>query len=308
MTEVVTPAPTDEPAPDAPTGTPIVQDEVSDWGNELTFVEPGATTETGEDVSRETEEVAPADTPATVTPPPVVDVPTAPPVIAPPVTAVPDPGEFTPQDYSFEIAIKGETIKVTTPEQADKLASDPENFDTPAQLLQFMRKTQKMENGIEGDKATWEHSKTAFTEQQEAESQRQERINTISAELNYLTQRGDLPPIASEYQNADWADPLVAAQPGVREQLALLKYMGAENARRETAGLKSKVSAMDAFNGWKIEEAKAQAEADKKNAGQQRRQASARVAGSSAAPVSNRPKGISVGRVGNLNDLSAGWN
>lgn len=298
MPDAVTPTTSGQPAPeDKPAGTPIVQDEPNEWGNDVTFIEPGATTETGEE-----------ETATVVTPPPAADVPVAPPIATPPVVLMPDPGEFTPQDYSFNITIKGKPVKVATPEQAEELADDAENFDTPAQLLAFIRATQKMETGLETDKAAWERSKNAFTEQQQAEQQRQEQVNTISAEFNYLTQRGDLPPIAAEYQNANWTDPLVVAQPGVREQLALLKYMSAENDRRDKAGLKSKVSAIDAFNGWKIEEAKVKAEADKKNAGQQRRQASARVAGSSAAPVSNRPKGISVGRVGNLNDLSAGWN
>lgn len=308
MTDVVSPAPVEEPADEQPTGTPIVQDEVSDWGNDITFVEPGATTETGEEVEREVEPEKEATDTDVVTPP-VVDVPVAPPVTTAPIVQVPDPGEFKPQDYSFNITIKGKPVKVASTEQAEELASDAENFDTPAQLLAFMRATQKMENGVENDKATWERSKAAYDQQQEASQAQAQQLQTIAAELNYLTQRGDLPPIADTYKNhPNWRDPLVVVQPGVRETVALLDYMAAENDRRAKAGLTSRVSVLDAYNGWKIEEAKSKASKDKDTAGKQRKAASARVAGTSAAPVANVPKGISVGRVGNLNNLGSNWN
>lgn len=281
------------------TGTPIVPAEVPDLGNEVTFTEPKTITEMGKEVEH--------DTPSEPETPEIPEVPEpAKPVQVP--VLVQNPGEFKSQDYSFEAVIKGKSIKVTSVEEAEALADDPENFTTPKELLDFMRKSNKMENGIEKDKLTWEQSKAEFDRQQEAQEARQQEINTISAEINYLVQKGELPPIAKEYQAADWSDPLVAKQPGVREQVALLKYMGEENDRRQKAGLKNTVSALDAFNGWKIEEAKVKADLDNKTASQQRKDNGAKVASSSAAPITNRPKGVSVGRVGNLNNLSSGWN
>ncbi len=317
MTDVPTaPLVPDEPAGDdtqEPKGTPIVPDEVSEWGNDLTFTEPNAKTETGKDVNRTSQDDEPAgddkdpaDTDEEDNP---TKVPTTPPVPHAVPTAVQDPGVFTPQDYSFDMLIKGKSTKITTPEEADALAADPENFETPQELMQFMRLSQKMENGIERDKAAWQQAKTSFDTQQEAEQARLEQIDTIAAEMNYLQQRGDLPPIDDTYKDANWSDPMVAKQPGVREQLALLTYMDEENARREAAGLKSKVSVLDAYNGWQIEVAKAKADKDNKTAGTQRKNAGSKVQGSGPAPISNRPKGIAVGRVmGNLNDLGANWN
>lgn len=306
MADAKTEPPVNEPPAEEIQGTPIVPDEVSDWGNDVTFTEPKVKTEAGDEVERgEEAETSPADTPDKTT---AENVPTAPPVSAPPAT-VPDPGEFKPQDYSFEVPVKGKPVKVTSVEEADALAADPDNFETPQQLMQFMRLSQKMENGIERDKAAWQQSRSEFDRQQETIQQRQDKIETISAEINYLQQRGDLPPVAREYADADWTDPLVAKQPGVREQLALLQYMDEENERRQAAGLKSTVTALDAFIGWQIEQAKAKADKDNRTAGEQRKAAGAKVAGSGPAPISNRPKGIAVGRIlGDLNGLGSNWN
>lgn len=306
MTDVVDTPVVDEPTDDDSKGTPIVPAEVSEWGNDITFTEPNTKTETGDDVKRDNEDVT--DEPVVAGDEPVVDVPTAPLVPTAPVTTVTDPGEFKPQDYSFDVTIDGKTTKVATVEEADAIAANPDNFETPAQLMDFIRKSNKMENGIEKDKAAWDQAKQSFDQQQQAETDRREQIDTIAAEINYLQQRGDLPPVNETYTNADWKDPLVAKQPGVREQLALLTYMGEENDRRAKAGLKSRISVLDAFNGWQIEQAKNKAATDKKTAGEQRKNAGSKVAGQQAAPVTTRPTGIKVGRVGNLNDLSAGWN
>lgn len=293
----------DEPAPsEEPTGTPIVPADIPEIGNEVTFIEPKTITEMGQTVDH-------GDEPETPEAPEVPEIPVAPEVPAPQVPVVQDPGAFTPQDYSFEVSIKGKAQKVSSVEEADALAADPDNFETPQQLMEFIRKSNKMENGIEKDKQAWEQSKTEFDAQQTADTARQEQINTLAAELTYLEQRGDLPPIAKEYQNVpNWNDPLIAGQPGIRERIALISYMKEENGRREKAGLKSNASALDAFNGWKIEEAKVKADKDNKTASEQRKANGAKVASSSPAPLTSRPKGIAVGRVGNLNNLASGWN
>ncbi len=46
-----------------------------------------------------------------------------------PIVTVEDPGDYTPADYSFEVTLKdGKTVKVSTPEDAEKLADDPDRM------------------------------------------------------------------------------------------------------------------------------------------------------------------------------------
>ncbi len=172
---------------------PIV-DQPSDWGNETTLIEPELASEDGQKVDRNNLTIptqAELDAEQAEEEPETkedikeeVKTPTA-----PPVPAAPDPGEFTPADYSFEVSIKGKTTKVSTVEEADALAEDPENFETPQQLMDFMRKANRMENGLERDKAAWEKSKSEFDKQQELTNARAEEINSINAEMNKLRLR-----------------------------------------------------------------------------------------------------------------------
>src|ERR1700741_82746 len=62
-----------------------------------------------------------------------------------PVITVEDTGEYKPADYSFEVTLKdGKTVKVSTTEEAEKLADNPDNFETPKQLMDFINKQNKM--------------------------------------------------------------------------------------------------------------------------------------------------------------------
>lgn len=234
------------------------------------------------------------------------------------LVTVADPGEYQPADYSFEVTLSdGKTVKVTSPEEADKLADDPDNFETPRQLSDFLKKSVSMSNKLERDKEKWEAQKATFDEQTEAENDRKENIDNIANEIGYLVSEGLLPEVAEEYKTANWQDPEVAKQPGVKEQLALLDYMVKENTKREKAKIKPLTSMLDAFNGWsRTEEQRRAADTNKADADEKRQQGDARRAASSrvaSVSPSNQaayvPKGIAVG---NPNVLRRGssdiWN
>lgn len=233
-----------------------------------------------------------------------------------PIITTEDPGDYRPADYSFEVTLKdGKTIKVTTPEEAEKLADDPDNFETPKQLMDFINKQNKMRTNLDRDYEKWELQKKTFTEQLEVETQRRENIETFVGEFDYLVSKGKLPAVASEYRDADWSDPEVAKQPGVKEQIALLTYMQKENEIRAKAKVKPLTSVVDAYNAWKEDESE-QKKADKaketeeakKVADQARKTASNRVAGVSPANQGTYvPKGIAVGNPHVFDRGAAQW-
>lgn len=212
------------------------------------------------------------------------------------VVTVEDPGEYKPADYSFDAALaNGKTVKITTPEEADRLSEDSDNFDTPKQLLDFIKKSTKMQNQLDRDEANWKTQKEAFDTQSETESQRIETVNNVANEIEYLVGKGKLPKVAPEYASADWSDPNVAKQAGVKEQLALIEYMMKENDARQKAGLKP-AGPLDAFSAMQNDEAE-QAKVDAaKQAGERRKANGARVASVSASQQGTyAPKGIAVG-------------
>lgn len=216
-----------------------------------------------------------------------------------PLITVNDPGDFTPGDYSFEVTLKdGKSVKVSTPEEADKIADDPDNFETPKQLSDFLKKSLTMSNKLDRDREKYDNDKKTYEEQAAADKQRQETVDSLSSEFNYLVSKGLMPAIDPKYMEADWTDPEIAKQPGVKEQIALLNYMVKENEVRIKAGVKPLVSGVDAYNAWKLENAGKEAQDEAKAAGEARKAASARVAGSSPAQQGSFvPKGIAVGRV-----------
>lgn len=233
-----------------------------------------------------------------------------------PVVTVQDPGDYKPADYSFEVTLKdGKTVKVSTTEEAEKLADDPDNFETPKQLMDFINKQNKMRTSLDRDQEKWAAQKKTFTEQLATETQRRETVDTYVGEFSYLVGKGLMPKIDKQYLDADWSDPEIAKQPGVKEQLALLDYMVKENAVREKAHVKPITSVVDAFNAWQMDEghqkaiAKAkEAEDASRAAGETRRANSARVAGVSPAQQGTYvPKGIAVGNPNVLKRGAAAW-
>jgi hypothetical protein len=221
------------------------------------------------------------------------------------VITVEDPGDYQPANYSFEVTLKdGKTVKVSTPEEAEKLADDPDNFETPKQLMDFINKQNKMNRNLDKDFDKWESQKKTFDEQSAAESERQQAVENYVNEFTYLMDKGLMPKIEEKYRDANWDDPEVAKQPGVREHVELLNYMAKENAARNKSKIKPLTSIVDAYNAWQQDDGHKKAEAKRKEeeeahqaAGEARKSAGARVAGVSASNQAPYvPKGIAVGR------------
>lgn len=215
------------------------------------------------------------------------------------VVTTEDPGEYKPADYSFEVTLKdGKTVKVSTPEEAEKIADDPDNFETPKQLMDFINKQNKMVRNLDRDYDKWESQKKTYDEQVATEKERQETVQNLANGFEYLIAKGLMPKIDPADAVADWSNPEIAKHAGVKEHIELINYMTKENEARQKAGIPVLSSALDAYNAWKLENAGKQEEEERKTAGEQRRAAGARVApvssGSTGAYV---PKGISVGRV-----------
>jgi hypothetical protein len=229
-----------------------------------------------------------------------------------PVVTVQDPGDFVPKDYSFEVTVyddegkNGKTVKVNSIDEWEALLDKDSNFGSSSALLKAQRLATKMESNLERDKADWEKQKSEFDSQVEKANERQQNIDGIAAEIEYLVSKGRLPAVDPEYKDADWRDPQIAKQPGVKEQVDLLNYYVKENKARRKAGLKD-MSITEAFYELREEQ---QSKADKeahKAAGEARKAAGARIAGNSPVPVTTAPKGIAVGRAGTLRDLDPGW-
>lgn len=230
-------------------------------------------------------------------------------------TILEDPGDFTPEDYSFEVTVytgeegkeKPKTVKITSVEDAERLLEEDPNFGNAKSLLNFNRKVTHMESNLERDEREHQALKDAYDNQQEAVEKQQERVNTIANEIEYLVSKDKLPKVADKYKEADWRKPEVAKQPGVKEQLALIKYMNKENVERRKLGL-SAMGALDAYNQMQTEATESRKATNKEESAQARKTAGARVSGTTPAPVGNMnvPKGIKVGRGGSLRDLGLG--
>lgn len=215
-----------------------------------------------------------------------------------PVITVQDPGEYQPADYSFEIEIKGKTHKVDSAESAADLAEEFADDLTAKQIVALMTKSANITYKQERDKEQWESRKKTFDDQTATAAERNAVVENIAGEFDYLVSKKLLPEVAKEYKDADWSDPEVAKQPGVKEQVALLKYMTKENELRAKAKVKPMTSIVDAYNAWKLETGKQEEVDANKKAGEARKAASSRVAG--VAPSNQGlyvPKGIAVGRV-----------
>lgn len=306
--------PVDENVAAEPTGevrgTLLTPDQVSDWGNEVTIIEPTSVNELGKSTTEQepeessTEEAEVEEVVETVEEP----------VYAPQVE---DPGEYAPNDYSFDVTVydeegkNGRTVKVSSIDQFEDLLEKDSNFGNAASLLKAQRLATKMETAQERDLADYTAKKAIYDEQVASVAHQTETLNTMAAEIEYLVGRGDLPPVDAKYKDANWADKSVANQPGVKEQRELLAYMRDENAKRISAGLAPMTSVLDAYNAWQIDQSREVQQTNKQKAADQRKAAGARVARSTPnAPTGiQAPPGIAVGRGGSLNDLgNAGWN
>lgn len=217
-----------------------------------------------------------------------------------------DPGEYVPADYSFTVEIEGKTHKIGTPEEATEFADEHAEEMTAKEILKFMRQSSKMEDRLEKDKDDHEKRKADYDTKKAASDEQSSSITNIANEINYLIGKDKLPKVAAKYANADWSDPEVAKQPGVKEQVELLTYMRKENDARTKAGLAPLTSALDAFNAMELDRRNSTEVDEEQEKTKARKQAGSRIAGTSPKPVNVAPKGIAVGRaLGSLSDLDS---
>lgn len=302
----------DKSEPAVPRGKLMSAAEASDWDNDTRIVESGARTEDGRTVGGTPDEPQ-VEEPELSTIADSIDAVDEPQVEEPVIT-MEDPGDFQPKDYSFEVTVfdaegkAGKQVKISSPEAWDELLETDPNLGSAAALAKGLRLASKMETNLDRDKADFDTLKETFTKHtQEAES-RVAATNNMVAEINYLIESKELPTIDPKYKDADWTNPEVAKQPGIKEQVALLTFMRDENNRRTRLGLKPMTSVLDAFNAYERANSKTQQISAQKLAGEQRKAAGAIVAPASPSAQTAAPKGISVGRGGSLRDLGAnGW-
>lgn len=285
-------------------GKMLTPDEISDWGNTNVMVEPGVKSEDGKE-TRATEEPEPdeEEEESLEEEPDEEGV-----LVQEPVITVEDPGEFQSKDYSFDVTLKdGKSIKINTVDDWDKLLDTDPEFANAGLLLKYQRQATKMESNTERDIEAWQEKKDKFDEAKQQSDQIQQNIETLVKEVEYLVERKDLPAVPDKFKSVDWATSEEARKdPAVKEHLKLINYRERENKARYSRGL-SPMSMLDAFTAMQLDATKKRQVEVKKEAGEARREAGARVAGNSAAPVSNAPKGIAVGRGGSLRDISSGW-
>ena len=231
--------------------------------------------------------------------------PEAPAQIAEPTPQLTDPGEFVPQDYSFDVKLAdGSTVKINTPEDIEALGADVE-FASAADLIKTQANYSRMVTGIEADKKAYDAEKSAFDTAQESVQQQEQFISGIESGMGYLESSGALPPVPKQYENADWTDPEVAKQPGIKERVAIIEYMATENAKRDRAGVPRITSVLDAHNAMKLDTLeKAQAvKADAAKAATKARGAMVGGESSQSQGGANIPDNMIVGTGGNIRDI-----
>lgn len=219
---------------------------------------------------------------------------------------VEDPGDFKPGDHSFTITVNGTRTKVSSVEQADQLAEDPDAFKDAKQLIRFMDKRSDMRQGIAEDRKAYEEQKAKFEGEQQLETIRNERLSTWANELDYLTSRGDIPGVKPEFNTQEaglkWSTEF-KDEPGVKERLAIMDYMEKESANRQKAGLPPMTSMIEAHNEMQLNSLKSGNETKRTDEIKQRQERGSRVAGSSPYVPSDNNSGEIVGTPGTLDDL-----
>lgn len=232
-----------------------------------------------------------------------VSLPSQPPE---PTPEVEDPGEFTPKDYSFEVTLAdGSKHTIKAPEDADLLPDDAD-FGSLKNFNQYMRNLSRMTYGIEADKRDYESKKEAFETHQEQAAELTKRVETMTAEVNYLVAKGKLPKVDPQYENADWNDPEVQKQPGVKETLELLEYRAKENVERAKLNLPP-MSVLEAANERELEGYRTKENDTKTKQNNQRKVKGAMVGGATSTPAQNIPDDLIIGEGGAIRDIGVAY-
>lgn len=305
----------DKPAEDAQPeeaqvkGKLLTDIEGTDWGNEVQLVEKDAKTEANV-LKEEVKEEEKPEEKAEVEPVKVEEEEDEQPI------EIEAPGEFQPSDYSFDVVVydeegkKPKTIKVKSVDEWDELLEGEPNLGSSGAVSKAFRAAQRMELGLEKEREIWEQQVQEYEAAVESENLRIERNNTIFNEMQYLINKGELPNLTNEEMNSlNWKDEaVVKAHPNIAQHKELLNYMLSENKSRAKAGLAPLSSVIDAYNAMQLDsKIKAEKESQKKTAAA-RKEAGARVSSGTPGPVSAQsPRGIAVGRVGDLGRLGQNW-
>jgi len=223
-------------------------------------------------------------------------------------TSAVDPGDFKPAgDYSFEVTtLDGKSHKISSSEEADNFAvaldKNPELISA-SQFVAFNRGLARMERLLEAEQWAWKNQKEAFAKEQAVTETRNATLSQWDKEIKYLRERGDLPTITSQFNNADWADAEIAKEPAVKETIELFDWMEGENGRREKVGLEPIKSVLDAFEIREAQTLRQELKGTKNKAIKTRQAKGAMVGGNAPHVPSNTPKDTIIGEGGSLNDL-----
>lgn len=218
-------------------------------------------------------------------------------------TLVEDPGDFKPNDYSFDVTLAdGTTLKIEKPEDIKNIPKDAD-FGSPDKFFEVQAAYNRMVSGIDADKRQYEADKKTYDDQQASIQSAEDTIANWDKELNYLQTKGKLPAVPTQYANADWRDPEVAKQPGVKERVEIYNYMVEENKAREAAGLPPMKSMLEAFNQMQVNSYEQKATEQQQRQNETRRQRGAMVGGQSAPAPNKGNSDMIVGSGGSLRDL-----
>lgn len=209
-----------------------------------------------------------------------------------------DPGEFEPEDLSFEYEIDGKKYTIKSADDIDSIPDDEKEKLSASQIITLLNKANSIDSKQERAKEAHKSKVDEFTKNNEAQQERDQTIANFAAEFDYLVTKGLIPEVPENLKNADWSDKTVNSQDGVKQQKEILDYMVKENTVRAKAGIKPITSIVDAFNALSFERKDDEKEEKDKADKQARKDAGARIAGTtnnnSATPA---PKGVAVGRV-----------
>lgn len=291
-------------------GTLLTPEQAGEWGNETVLIEKKPKTEANVLEVEEPEDDKPEPTQK--------ELETAEVEEPEDVVYLEDPGDFQPQDYSFEVTVydeegkKPKTVKVDSIPKWEELLSDDPNLGNSLAVNKAFRAAQKMESSLESDEKEFKAKKEAYDKAVEAQNKTEAITNTWANEIAYLEENGSLPKVSEKFKNVPWtganADKEAIADEAVKAQIDLLDYMRKENTKRRKLGL-SDLGPEGAFNSRLRDTREKQVNEDKKRNDNARKEAGARIAGNSPNPVTAAPKGIAVGVGGSLRDLgNTTWN
>lgn len=207
-----------------------------------------------------------------------------------------NPGEYVPNDYSFDFELEGKSIKINSVEEAEKFAEDNAEKFTAKELLAFVTKSNKMATNLERDKEKFDKKAEEYKKFQDDQAAEIEFTNSLVAEVEYLISKGKMPVVPEEFQS-DWTTHEARNNPAIQKHMNLVNYFKNESAVRVKAGLKPMTSMLEAYNSWQLEQKSDNESSLKKQQAEDRKSRSGKVAGVSPKPVNIAPKGVAVGRV-----------